>query len=102
VIIGLWIGDTKANRHPIEEWRLWQNNAPTGKVFGNMEAEFVDPNTHRIALKQWAIGSPIAVRVGILDLFWPLWTVNSPQFDMDSGSRAAVDGIQHMGGEFAQ
>src|SRR4030095_12897795 len=68
VIMPLRLGDGKAQRHDIEEWRIAARDPPAAKVVADGEAQFVAPDRQGPAANQGLVGAAVGIRYSRLNI----------------------------------
>src|SRR5688572_9083388 len=94
----LRLGDGKAQRHDIEEWRIAACDTPAAKVVADGEAQFVPPDRQRPAADQWLVGAAVGIRYSRLNIM-SFFASELVELDRHADSRTTGMGVEHMGAE---
>ena len=98
VVVGLGLGDRKADRHDVEERRPARRHALRGKIGADVEGDLVAADAQRPPGDKRRVGASIGVGDRLLQQPFGART-QLLEHDLDAGGRPAGDGVEHVGGE---
>src|SRR5258706_11962240 len=92
------IGDAEAQRHAVQERRLWQRRAAGAEVVGDVEHQLVFAVDQLAALKQRSVAAAIGIGGERLEKR-PASVLQDRKLDLHAGGGHAVGGIQNVRGK---
>ena len=99
MVVGFRVGDAKADRHLVQKRRLRRLHALLRKVRAHSEKQFVGARDHLRAGQQRLPAAPIRRRHDSFQIYPLPRCIDAPQLYLHSGSRASLNGVQHVGSE---
>jgi len=96
MVVLIFAGNSKMDYNFVEEWRIICSRAAGSEVCPDMEYKFIGASSKTVAAEQWLVTASIAIGNTCGE---QITTAVSPsELNFNAAARAAVGGVQHVGG----